>query len=172
LDHGLDVNQPFSATAGTVPVICSIEKKRMSILKLLLEKGAGIGLNPYGTSTPLHAAAGRWPEAIPVLLEAGADVNARSTTGRTPLMSAAFGNQISSLDVLLAAGGRLEDCDNEGTSPLILAARAGKAEAVDWLLDHGADIHAQDKRGKTALDWAKANGHQQIAKSLQSRMGS
>lgn len=172
LDHGLDLNQPFSPTAGTIPIIRTIEKKQMGILKLLVEKGATVGLNPYALSTPLHTAAGIWPEAVPFLLEAGADVNARSNTGRTPLMSAAHRNQIQSLEFLIEAGGNLEAQDNEGTTPLILAARAGKVEAATWLLDHGADILAEDNDGKSAEDWARENGHRQVVELIQSRMGS
>ena len=70
---------------------------------------------------------------------------------------------MESLELLFAAGGRLEDRDNEGTTPLILAARAGKFEAIKWLLDHGAEIGAKDNDGKTAEDWARENGHGEIA---------
>lgn len=172
LDNGLDVNQPFSPTVGVTPIFRTIEKKQMAILKLLIEKGASVGYDPSGSSTPLHTAAGIWPEAVPVLLEASADVQARSNIGRTPLMSAAFGNQIQSLELLMTAGVDLEDRDKEGTTALILAARAGKLEAAEWLIDHGADILAEDERGKTAEDWAKENGHPKIVELLQSRMGS
>ena len=171
LDNGLDVNQPFSPTDGITPIFRTIETKQMAILKLLLEMGANVGYISTTSSTPLHCAAGCWPEAIPLLLEAGSDVNAQSGIGRTPLMSAAFGNQITSLEQLLSAGARLEDQDNEGTTALILAARAGKAEAVEWLLDHGANLFAVDKAGKSAADWARRNRQAKVIELLESRMG-
>jgi ankyrin repeat protein len=126
----------------------------MSILKLFIEKGADVLSDPRGYGTPLHGAAAVWPEAIPILLEAGANVNTACSNGRTPLMAAAFKNQLRSMELLLAAGANLEDKDNEGTTPLILAARAGKSESIEWLLGHGANILAEDNRCKTAEDWA------------------
>jgi ankyrin repeat protein len=171
LDNGLDINQPFSPTVGVTPIFRTIEKKQMAILKLLLKKGACVGYDPSGSSTPLHAASGNWPDAIPVLLEAGADANAKSTTGRTPLMQAAYGNQIPAMDHLIEAGANLEDRDKEGTTALILAARAGKAEVLEWLLDHGSNIGAKDDRGKTAEDWARENDHPAIVELIKSRMG-
>jgi ankyrin repeat protein len=171
LDSGLDVNQPFSPTVGVTPIFRTIEKKQMAILNLLLENGASVGYDPTGSSTPLHTAAAIWPEAIPILLEAGAEVDARNSVGRTPLIAAAIGNQIQSLEQLLEAGGNLEDRDARGSSALISASKAGSFEAVEWLLDHGADLLAEDARGKTAEDWARENGHPKIAELLQSRMG-
>ena len=171
LDHGFDVELPFN-DFGQKPISRVIEKKHMPILKFFIEKGADVLSDPRGYGTPLHGAAAVWPEAIPVLLEAGASVNAASSDGRTPMMAAAFRNQLKSLEFLLAAGANLEDRDNEGTTPLILAARAGKEEAIEWLLDHGADLLAKDNREKTAEDWAKENGHPKIAELLQSRMDS
>ena len=171
LDHGMEVNFVFNIH-GETPILRAIEKKQMSVLKLLIEKGANINICAGGWGTPLHAAAEVWPEAISVLLNAGAMVNVASSHGRTPVMGAAFRNQIYALELLRSAGGNLEDCDNEGTTPLILAARAGKREAIDWLLNNGADILVSDHNGKTAEDWAKENGHIEVVELLQSRIRS
>ena len=173
LDHDLDPSLPFNMH-GETPIFRSISTRHrnIKILELLLKKGASVHQDTTGSSTPLHTASAEWPDAIPFLLQAGADVNAASTIGRTPLMSAAHRNQIQSLELLLAAGAGLEDRDNEGTTPLILAARAGSFEAVEWLLNHGADIQAKDNRGKSATDWAQENGHTEIANLLRSRIDS
>lgn len=169
LDHGLELSRPINIH-GETPIFRTIEKKQMAILELLVQKGADVHDRPMGGGTVLHKASALWPAGAAFLLSVGADVNARASEGRTPMMGAAFGNQTESLELLLAAGGKLEDCDKEGTTALILASRAGKAEAVKWLLDHGANIRATDNAGKTAENWARENGHPQIVEMLQSRM--
>jgi uncharacterized protein len=171
LDHGLDLSLPFTMH-GETPIFRSIStrQRNMAILEFLLENGASVGYDPAGSSTPLLTAAESWPEAIPVLLGAGADVHAVTKEGRTPLMGAAHRNQLESMELLLAAGANLEDKDKRGTTPLISAAKAGKAEAIKWLLDHGANIQATDNAGKNAEYWARENGHLQIAEMLQSRI--
>lgn len=167
LDHGLDLSLPIN-TCGETPLFRSLEKKDVKILELLIMSGADIHGISMGV-TALHKAAAIWSEGAALLLEAGSNIHARATDGRTPLMSAAHGNQIPSLEVLIEAGANFEDRDNEGTTALILASRAGMIESATWLLDHGADIDAKDKRGKTAEDWARKNGQQKVAELLQAR---
>jgi len=165
LENGFDVSKPFTKYLIT-PLNRAIEKKQLHIVRFFLAQGAKV-------EAELLIAASIFPDAIPVLVNAGADINFRQPkTGRTALMSAAFANQTESLELLLKAGAKIDASDNEGTTPLILASKGGKYEAVEWLLDHGADINAEDNKGKSALDWAKANGHQKIVDLLQNKLGS
>jgi hypothetical protein len=53
----------------------------------------------------------------------------------------------------------------EGTA-LHYAAGAGHVMVVEFLLARGADATAQDNQGLTPADWAKAMGHDTIAKLL------
>lgn len=170
LDHGYQPDTVFN-DLGETPLMRALEKKKIQIVQLLLRKGANVNACADGGGTPLHAAAGTWPESIPTLLQAGAQISARLRGGRTPMMCAAFGNQINALELLHNAGASLEEKDNRSTTSLILAAKSGKFEALQWLLDHGADINAKDDRGETALDWARKNGHSRVVEVLQQRLG-
>lgn len=104
---------------------------------------------------------------IVLLLEKGADSNARDTDGSTPLEEAAGLGQLSIVKALVAKGANLEAKDNSGSTPL-LAAACDCAEAtmpdtdvvVEFLLKQGANINARDNDGDTALMIAR---HDQVA---------
>jgi ankyrin repeat protein len=53
-----------------------------------------------------------------------------------------------------------------GETALIAAARRGYRAIVEMLLTHGADTRARDKDEGTALDAARAWGHEDIAQLL------
>ncbi len=78
------------------------------------------------------------PEGVRAALDAGADLEARTEGGLTPLMYAARYNENPEVvQVLLEAGVDLEARDEDGSTPLMLA--AWNPEVVQVLLDAGAD---------------------------------
>src|SRR3989442_2221642 len=56
--------------------------------------------------------------------------------------------------------------DSNGWTALIAAAHNRHLEVTRVLLDHGADSSLRDKQGKTALAWAEAQGHVEVAQAL------
>lgn len=54
-----------------------------------------------------------------------------------------------------------------GFTPLMGAAQYGNYSVAELLVDYGADINLKDIEGKTAIDYAKANGHIDVANFLQ-----
>jgi hypothetical protein len=95
------------------------------------------------------------PTLVKVLLARGADIYAKTTTGSTPLMQAAFTGDPDIINLLIAQGANLEDETPSGYTALMQAAYAGKVEALRALLAQGADIFARDNEGRTALMLAK-----------------
>jgi uncharacterized protein len=92
--------------------------------------------------TALHLAVyGGHREAALLLIERGADLDARSTgpVARVP--------------------------------PLGTAAFVGSVELARLLLDHGADVNGEGEGGFTALDSAAANGNEELVRLLESRGG-
>ena len=68
------------------------------------------------------------------------------------------------LRVILDSGLEL-DVDtrgDQGKTPLICAAASGSVEAVSMLLDAGADKSETSDDGRTALEWARDAGHEQV----------
>ena len=87
-------------------------------------------------------------------LDAGADVNARSEDGRTPLISAAKYGTAESIQLLIAAGVDVNERTEDGTTPLHTAAEVGTAESIQLLITAGADVSARTEYGTTPLHWA------------------
>ena len=88
----------------------------------------------------------------------GVEVDAKDSSGRTPLMLAADNEQFVPDDVmklLLDKGAQLNAQDPEGNTPLILAAKAGSMSGVEFLVGSGAEVNAKNNAGETALFYAR-----------------
>ncbi len=102
------------------------------------------------------------------LIEAGADVNARSANDFDvlPLHSACAGNHDDVVAVLIAAGADTNVTQRGGYTPLHGAAQNGADGTVDRLLAAGADRTARTDDGRTPADLAEAAGHPELAAHL------
>ena len=105
----------------------------------------------------MRAAANNSPEAVKVLINAGANVKAKDLKGLTALMWAAANNSSPEVvKVLINAGSEVDAKDNEaGSTALMLAVMKNKnaPEIVNVLLEAGADINVKAE-GLTVLTGA------------------
>jgi ankyrin repeat protein len=102
----------------------------------LLGAGADVNLQSRESMkiAALHSAiAARRPDLVQMLLDRGANPNARAETGLTPLHSAAGSGQTELATVLLAHGADLNAQDDRGHTPLGLATEK-KQETMATLL--------------------------------------
>ena len=65
-----------------------------------------------------------------LLVEGGADVNAATREGETPLMNAALGNHAEMVKILLNARADVNAVDAQGCTPLDAAEAAGSRECI------------------------------------------
>lgn len=120
--------------------------------------------------TPLHyALTYRNDDAIDLLLNHGAEINASDQTGLTPLHVAAIHDRLDGCNRLLARGADLLARDDFGDTPLHLAALHGKTRMVERFISAGADAQARNNAGATALELAKKYRRQDVVDLLEGR---
>ena len=96
------------------------------------------------------------PDAVKLLLDKGANTEAKDNTGMTALIWAA-GKDNAGVKMLLDRGANIEAKSSDGTTALMEAALEDKTEIVKLLLDKGASINAKNMYGRTALSVAKSD---------------
>ena len=152
----IDTEDPLA-----VAVVEAIQTGDVATLKRLLDRNPGLAAarlgddEPGGMSRALLHVATDWPGHFPdvaatiaVLVEAGADVNARfrGPHAETPLHWAASSNDVEALDALLDAGADIEvDGGVIGGGTALADARAfGQWQAARRLVERGAQTTLAD----------------------------
>ena len=169
LDAGANPN--LATPEGETPLMTAARTGDADVLRLLLTHGGGLDdSEAWRQQTALMwAAAEGNAAAARVLIEAGADVAARSSGGMTALLFAARSGDLDTVRALLAGGahidktamdavpvrGREELADEDlpprlGSSVLATAIENAHYDLAAWLVAAGADINADGPRG-TAL---------------------
>ncbi len=113
------------------------------IARFLIESGAEVNSPSRNDQkvTPLHsAAASRSLEISRLLLDHGADPDARQEGDFTPLHEAAANGQLELVSLLVAHGADINLSQKPGQTALAFAQKAGHQEVVEFLLAHGAAL--------------------------------
>lgn len=107
-----------------------------------------------------------------LLIQAGANTNHLPPDGRGPMYWSAICNNNELMTYMLQHGADIKyQRRQDGVTPLMIAASQGNGGMVGMLLKAGADPAIRNKEGGTALDRARAAGHQELAAMLQGAMG-
>jgi ankyrin repeat protein len=92
-----------------------------------------------------------------LLLEYGADIEARDFAQQTPLFVAAKSGSLEVAKLLLSQGADIEARDGFQATPFMISVLGNNLELMKLLQENGADIHAVDERGANATWGAVAN---------------
>jgi len=185
LEHGANPNAlAFADWRKVTPLYYAAEKGYIEIVRLLVRRGANIGIDksPLYVATAkghvhvvefllqqvadpstvvndlLITASGYGStEVVRLLLERGANPNAKDKDGETPLHEAAKNGHVDVVKLLLEKGADLNARDYMGRTPLHYAAENGHVDVVKLLLEHGADFKKKDVGWRTPVDVASAS---------------
>lgn len=169
-------------SANDTALHCAARYGTPEIVRLLIDKGAGIEATDDAHLTPLwrcvwlnhteHVVAN-----VRVLLKAGAKVNAEPREGGPAMptshlvlvnlnLTTSPALAVEVLDLLLAAGMSIDARDKWGAhTALHIAARGGNSEIVRWFVEHGADINAPSKANANDKDVQAVLTPLQLAKT-------
>jgi ankyrin repeat protein len=179
---------------GVTPLDLACENGSADMIRKLLAAGA----SAKSSQALMLAARTGNPDAVAILLDRGADVNATEASGQTALMWAITENHPDAVHVLLDHGadvnaatpridqppptvGNLQGIGRaqerkapvpEGAmTPLLYAARDGRADIARMLIAKGADVNHPEAFGETPLLLAILNGHTELAQFLLEKSG-
>lgn len=145
-------------------------------LRRALEKDPSLALANHHGRNLICAAASAWDvPRMHVLLEFGANADARDGGGHNPLYRVANGrgseeNGRAAVELLLGGGVEVNRATGVGgMTALHMAARRGTIGIAEALLGAGADIEARDRNGETPLRRAVNCGQEKMVRFLLSR---
>jgi len=143
-----------SMGSPTASLFAAIAAGSVKAVEQSLADGARLeDLDPAAGWTPLSMAAFLGHEDIArLLLEKGAQVDARNKDKSSALHGAAFMDRVSLVELLLARGAKGDALDGRGSTPLHSAAFLGRAKTVERLLREKADRRIRNGAGQTPLD--------------------
>jgi Ankyrin repeats (3 copies) len=99
---------------------------------------------------------------VQMLLDRGADMEAKEGHDRTPLHVAAQNGHGAVVQMLLNKGADVAAKEQGGGTPLHGATLNGHGAVVQMLLDWGADVEAKERHNRTPLSQATENGHDAV----------
>ena len=184
LGAGADPNAA-KVTGETVLMTCA-RTGNPAAVRALLARGADPNASETrgGQTALMWALAAKHANVAGLLVERGADVNARSKTkkgleiavrynaggvadqlpyrepkgGFTPLLFAAQQGDLDSARMLLAAGADINHAAPDDGTPLLVASASGHEALAIFFLEKDADPNAVDGFGITALHYAMGKG--------------
>ncbi|KAI8686521.1 HET domain-containing protein [Fusarium keratoplasticum] len=156
LEYG--ANTEAKIKEGKTVLFYAVSLGHGSIVRQLLKHGANKEERDEDGWSLLIAAVSIFADTtdsdmLELLLDEGADVEAKDKDGNTPLMHGAW--CLTTVKLLLARGADVNARSKHGVTPLMKAAfYKENADVVKLFLEHGADPTAKDERDRTAASQA------------------
>lgn len=157
---------------GCTPLIIAVAKKNLEAAVALLACGARADSQSADGTTALHLGIqtkwsasdslrridGKWPGLLKKLVEEGADVNAKTKKGWTPLHAAAERGDEKLIEMLLEAGADIDPQvlrgKHAGMTPLHVAFEHVHHMATWALINNNASFEIACAKGRNALYYA------------------
>ena len=158
-EKGMDAN----ITLNGAPLLQNAAREgSVEMVKLIVAQGGDLTYRAKNGQDVLFQAinnTGHWNEVIPVLVEAGVEVNEKTSIYKITykVKNGKFSPGAKEmLEFLLKKGADINyPTSTSGSTHLMFAAKMAWLEPVEFYLAHGADMNAKTKKGETALSLAK-----------------
>jgi ankyrin repeat protein len=105
------------------------------------------------------AASDGYSSEVERLIHKGADIEAETSEGATPLIIAVSANRLDAVKTLLNYNADPNKITSVMESPLLISVKNNNVEISEALIRNGADIDFQDKYGVTPLNYASLYGY-------------
>lgn len=155
LAAGADPNLEAKTRLKELPIHQAMVADRIDtdVISVFLKNGNDVNAPLTNGATPLFMSLYRKEnsEASLFLIDRGADINAQTRLGTTPLHRAISTNNQQVATVLVTKGAEVNVTNDEGETPLYLAVKKKNVEAVDSLMLNNADPNFFEKESKAPL---------------------
>jgi len=157
IDQNIDIN--VKGGNGETPLDLAISKKRIKSAKQIRLQG--------GKTGSIYSAAQVGDiDSIKGLLDAGADVNKKSSNGEFILHIAVDEGHEEIVRLIIANGGDVNAQGMSKMTPLLIAVGRGRVEILRLLIENGADVNVKSAEGMAPLSSASNRGHREIVEHL------
>jgi ankyrin repeat protein len=124
-------------------------------------------ISTVNNQTALHLAANNGNlELVKLLIEKGADVNAKTNDDATPLHVAANNDNLELVKLLIENDADVNAKTNKGATPLHMAAVNGHFDIAKLLIENDAKVNEKTNDDATPLHVAANNGNLELVKLL------
>lgn len=157
-----ELRRKSALDCDTMPLHCQAERGDIDGMRRYVESRRDLELKDGWGRTALHwAVIYDQPEAVAMLLAAGANPDTRDESGLSAFYHAVMYSRWGTATHLIKAGADI-DAFNDARYPTTVlheCVMQNKVECVHYLLEQGASVHIEDAFGYTVLERLQVHPH-------------
>ncbi|KFY41936.1 hypothetical protein V494_02702 [Pseudogymnoascus sp. VKM F-4513 (FW-928)] len=152
---------------GSTPLIKAASRGHVSLVRMLLQKGADKYLtNLYGTALHCAAEAG-YSNTINELVHHGMSVDVCEQYDRIPITCTLDNDHAAAFETFVGLGADINVCDESGLTVVHKVAKCGCINIMDLILQRGwANIESESDHGLRAIHYAVIRGNTVVLSNL------
>jgi hypothetical protein len=145
-----------------VYIICDNEKDPSTELRAFLDAHPQVSVNMFRCRSGRHAlhfaSCGGYAACVRMLLDQGADVDARDACGMNSLMQTSRWGHLECMQILIEAKADVTPSGIDGLTAAHFVSFHGYTKCLQLLIDNNADVNARNDEGRTPAMDACAKG--------------